>query len=117
MTQYTHILAKKLNQDSDQEFNAHGLEENGSYIYLHGKLEDMNGYDIVTFLKGNNPSKAGIYPAKVYLDSVTIVYSTLFLWKSMFGNRNGFHGLIVMNGDDANMEYAKEKYDNEETSI
>ena len=110
MTNFTHVLAKKLSQHSDLEFNAHGLEESGSYIYLHGKIEDMNGFDIVTFLRGNNPKKDGVYPTKVYLDSTTIVYCTMFLWETNMGNKDGLTGLIAMNGDESAMQDAQEKY-------
>ena len=113
MKNFTHVIAHKLSQDENQEFNPYGLSESGSFVYLHGTLELMNGYDIVSFVAGNRPISDGVYDVKVYLDKTTIVYCTMYYWTTTLHPT----GLIVMNGDDVNMDYARGKYEDKSHSI
>ena len=107
MKNFTHILAQKSNNASNIEFASHPLEESASNIYLHGEVESMNNFDLVTFPVGNRPKVGGIYPSKVYLrDEDEALDCTLFMWE----NRQGFKGLVVLNGDIPSIIYANEKY-------
>lgn len=113
---HIHIVAEKLEDSVEEQFDAKGLTERASYIYLHGQLDDINGFDICNFVLGNHPNCEGIFPAKVYIDKCTIIYATMFLWDDGSA-RNKVHGLVVMNGDDRCMKDARTKYDNKEFSI
>ena len=109
--QTAHIIAHKQNQNIGGEFIANGLTEFANGIYLHGKLETMNGYDICSFLLGNRPKDDTMMKAKVYIDECTIVYATLFYWEVRESPTNRYYkGLVVMNDDKEALEYAKDKY-------
>lgn len=92
-----------------------------SYCYLHGDLEDLNGYDIFSLLKSELTSdeiqeehwvsdnfEPGIYPC-ICLDSEC----TFFRW----WNGRRYSGLVVLNSDSESFEYAKQCYESKATSI
>ena len=109
--QTAHIIAHKQNQNIGGEFDAKNLTEFANSIYLHGKLETMNGYDLCSFVVGNRPKDDTVIKTKVYIDECTIVYATLFYWEVRESPKNRYYkGLVVMNGDEESMEYASKKY-------
>ena len=116
MENFVHIIGHKHYGIDHEAFDVPlSLQEFASYVYLDGKLEEINGYDICSFVVGNKPEKEGIYNAKVFVDKCTIVYATLFYWITDDGlarnNYKQYKGLIVMNGDDVSMKYVQKKYD------
>ena len=84
----------------------------GSYIYLHGKLEDINGFDLVCM--DFEPTRDGIFPIEVILvDGTKYEDCTLYIWDVYEVFNNGHqHGLIVLNNDDEANAYAKKCYEN-----
>lgn len=87
----------------------------GSFIYLHGKLQDINGFDLVCM--DFEPTRDGIFPIEVILaDGTKYEDCTLYMWdvNAELIRENGHihqHGLIVLNDDDEGNAYAKECYD------
>lgn len=73
------------------------------YIYLHGELEEENGFDgcYVTRI----PETDGIYDCKVIIDD------TFYISKFYYWTRHGIdRGLIVKSGDKKAEEFAKKKF-------
>ena len=103
------IVAHKLCQNEDQELQVPQVLLNRiSFIYLHGKLQDMNGYDIFSYVIGHEPQcESNGALVKVHLDKCTIVYAHQFAWTCEY---NRWHGLIVMMGDTEALKYARKKF-------
>ena len=83
-----------------------------SFIYLHGELQDRLGCDLCGVV-GLNPNsiKEGIHPCEVYFVEEPC---TLFTWKSKFNRQ---HGLIVLDSDAEQYEYAKKCYETKTASL
>jgi hypothetical protein len=91
-----------------------------SWCYLHGELEDINGYDIFSLLKSeltpdeidekwvSQSFKSGIYPC-ICFDKPC----TFFIWYN--GRRHS--GLVVSNSDEKAYNYAKKCYEEKAKSI
>ena len=75
-----------------------------SGTYLHGDLQAKNGYDIFGIV-GNLPTSTGIFPAKIIGREND--ECTFFLW---VGTDKYTHGLVVLNSDKQDMEYALGEY-------
>lgn len=71
------------------------------FTYLHGKLQNDNGYDIFSIAEPA-PTEEGIYPCLVGK-----VKATFYLWKTSYGDT---HGLVVANDDFESIEYAEKCY-------
>lgn len=95
----------------------HALDVNGidnrpsvtTGVYLHGKLQDMNGFDLVDI--ENMPTEEGIYECKVQLAGKTdYITAKLYFWKDkeIFPGRD--RGLIVWRGDLVATYYAIRKF-------
>jgi hypothetical protein len=70
--------------------------------YMHGKLEEIVGFDLFSTLEPNEDLEDGIYDAD--FDGRCC---KLFLWTSFERRR----GLVVLCIDTKSMEYAQECYD------
>lgn len=87
--------------------------ESGCFIYLHGKLEDANQYDICTFIKGTKPKENGVFDCVVHMTDGTYVPSKVYLyWDKHF--ENSLRGLVVSNFEDIEViqyvaEYVKNR--------
>ena len=75
-------------------------------FYLHGKLEDMNYYDLCGL---NVIPEEGIHDCEVYLHNGEAYKATLFCWVNRKVGRP--RGLIVLDSDTTYYEDAKEKYE------
>ena len=79
-------------------------------LYLHGKLEDDNGYDLC--LIENCPDADGIYNCEVMMNNGTdIRKAKLFYW--VF-SKNGYdkpRGLVVQVDDTEHLRSAQWKYE------
>ena len=79
----------------------------GMWIYLHGKIQDINGFDLVCM--DFQPTRDGIFPIDVILVDGTKYECTLYIWDV---NTNFHqHGLIVLDDDDEGIAYAKKCYE------
>ena len=79
----------------------------GEFIYLHGKLQQINGYDLIYL--DEIPPKDGIYPCEVILSDGTVMKNcSFYYWKAP--NRGINRGLVVLNSDIPSLEDAEEKY-------
>jgi len=81
-----------------------------SFVYLHGKLETLNGFDLCyTFdTKPVDDTKKSV---RVHIGNQHI-YATLFYWNS----KGSVRGLIVADDDEEAYQYALQKF-NERASI
>lgn len=80
------------------------------YVYLHGKLEEKTGFDIVdtkTKKETENISE-GIHDVEVVFPDGTSESAKLFYWHGKYIPR----GLIVSPTDEEAMKYAQECFDN-----
>jgi hypothetical protein len=68
-------------------------------VYLHGKLEELVGFDLFSTLEPNESLEDGIYDAD--FDGQCC---KLFLWNSVERRR----GLVVLCNDAKSIEYAQE---------
>ena len=81
-------------------------------IYLHGKLEKMNQFDLVYIPNKDMPQKEGefgcevvIYPTKQHIPAI------MFYWTVLIGETyRRDRGLIVLPDDTEAIEYAKKKF-------
>lgn len=79
------------------------------YVYLHGKLEEKAGFDIVdtkTEKETKNISE-GIHDVEVVYTDGTSEFAKLFYWHGKYIPR----GLIVSPEDEEGMKYAQECFD------
>lgn len=81
-------------------------------IYLHGKLENMNQFDLVYIPNKDMPQKEGefgcevvLYPTKQHIPAIMFYWTT----EESYGRRN--RGLIVLPDDTEAIAFAKEKYE------
>lgn len=78
-----------------------------SGIYLHGKLEDINGYDLVEF---EPPKERGLYECFVDIQG-KIYEARLFYWQVELSiDYKMDRGLIVSIDDNDALVFASEKY-------
>lgn len=70
-----------------------------SGTYLHGELQDKNGYDIFGIV-GEIPKCTGIYPCEVLSINEQCSF---FLW---IGKDGRAHGLVVADNNEKDMKYA-----------
>ena len=78
-----------------------------SFVYIHGSLQDENGFDLIGC--NERPTKDGIYDVTVVLSNGNERKSKLYFWKDKEWNRD--RGLIVANDDTQEMhKYALQKY-------
>lgn len=77
-----------------------------SWIYLHGELEDINGYDLV-YIEEDLPVVDGIFDCIVTIDDKPYP-AKFFFWKC---ECTGHKGLIAGVTDDEGLAWAKEKFD------
>lgn len=78
--------------------------------YLHGELQDKNGYDIFGIV-GEVPKYAGIYPCKVLGINEQCSF---FLW---IGKDGRAHGLVVANSNKKDVEYAMDCYKQRKSTL
>lgn len=74
------------------------------FTYLHGELEQLNGYDIFGVCLPFDFNE-GVYACEVIGINKE---STFYLWK---GTDLRLHGLVVANDDEKSVMYAKECYE------
>ena len=79
-----------------------------SFAYLHGKLEELVGFDLFSTLEPNEDLEDGIYDAD--FDGQLCKF---FLWTSFERRR----GLVVLCDDTKSMEYAQECYDRKASTL
>lgn len=79
-----------------------------SFAYLHGKLEELVGFDLFSTLEPNEDLEDGIYDAD--FDGQPCKF---FLWTSFERRR----GLVVLCDDTKSMEYAQECYDRKASTL
>jgi hypothetical protein len=80
------------------------------FTYLHGELENHNGYDIF----GVNPAfnwEPGIYPCEM------IGYRGECFFYLWMGTDNRLHGLVVASTDVKGLEYATKCYKDKTTTL
>lgn len=91
-----------------------------AYNYLHGELQDINGYDCMGVLKEelseyitSEDSRYVDIPEGIYNCTCMDIPSTLFRW------HDGYHycGLVVAKRDKKAYEYAMKKYQNKSNQI
>lgn len=92
-----------------------------SYCYLHGDLQDLNGYDIFSLLKSELTSDEIQEEHWVSDNFGPGIYSCICLDRecTFFRWWNGRHhsGLVVLNSDKESFEYAKQCYESKAPSI
>lgn len=76
------------------------------YIYLHGELEDENGFDLCHI--DQLPKKDGIYDCEVTMANGLIRPAKLYFWKSKRRNIN--RGLIVSADHQGDNHFAALKF-------
>lgn len=88
-------------------FNDSSLDtlNNGCYIYLHGKIEEIVGYDIIDRIDPI-PREDGIYLVEVVFNN-TAYECTMYIWNL----KTRVRGLVVLNDDEESKKYAKICYD------
>lgn len=74
-----------------------------NFVYLHGKLQYENGFDLVAC--DCKPGKPGIYNATVHLHNGEIRKAKLYYWKT-----NIERGLVVAIDDLEHLLDAEQKY-------
>lgn len=89
------------------------------WIYLHGLIEDINGFDLCMVKEGLPSHKIcndsiTVYEEGIY-DCITIINneeipSKLYLWNIYRDPVHEYKGLVVMDGDKDAMEYALNCY-------
>jgi|LakMenEpi03Aug12_release.lakeMendotaPanAssembly.Ray.scaffolds.fasta_scaffold1074563_1 hypothetical protein len=79
-----------------------------NHAYMHGKLEEIVGFDLFSTLEPNEDLEDGIYDAD--FDGRCC---KLFLWTSFERRR----GLVVLCVDTKSMEYAQECYDRKASTL
>ena len=87
-------------------FNSSFLDtlNNGCFIYLHGKIEEIVGYDIINHIDPI-PTEDGIYSAEVVFNN-TEYECTMYVWNL----KTHVRGLVVLNNDEESKKYAKMCY-------
>ena len=78
-----HVYGLSLEKCDDDEHPLTG------YIYLHGKLQAENGFDLCHI--DELPKEDGVYDCEVTLSNGTIKKARLYFWRTRYRNR----GLIV----------------------
>lgn len=81
--------------------------EDFPFVYLHGKLNRLNYYDLVEV--DELPAEEGIYDVDVILADKSKFKGKLFFWKNDFPFQ---HGLVVEENDTEALEYAQQCYEN-----
>ncbi len=77
-------------------------KHNGSFVYLHGKLEDKNGFDLVEYIDPL-PCEDGEYDAEVQFANRERLSCRLYFWHA-----NGMQkGLVVLPDDEEAAIYAE----------
>ena len=82
-------------------------------VYLHGKIERINGYDCV--LLTELPHEEGKFPITIYLSDGTPYRCTMYFWYP-----NGFpmgKGLICLEDDTEANRQAQILYDNKSITL
>ena len=79
-----------------------------AYAYMHGKLEELVGFDLFSTLEPNEDLEDGIYDAD--FDGQPC---KLFLWTRVERRR----GLVVLCDDTESVQYAQECYDRKAYSL
>lgn len=82
-------------------------EKTFSWVYLHGHLSTLVGYDVVTQPESNaDYTEPGIYPVIVRDENMVDYHANLFFWFEPNGNNRG---LICFTRDEVAMNYAMNK--------
>ena len=81
-----------------------------NWVYLHGILEEINGYDIVCSSKRNSFTD-GIHDVDVIFADGSCHKAKMYLWHDT-GVFNKQRGLIVDPSDTESVEYAKQCLEN-----
>lgn len=81
--------------------------------YLHGKLEDMAGFDIVSCSINPRELKEGTYRV-TYNNNIN---AFLFCWQIYYGSHITYRGLIVKEDDFEYVLDAHEKYKNRKKTL
>lgn len=76
------------------------------YIYLHGELEEANGFDLCHI--DQLPEEDGIYDCEVTLANGLVRPAKLYFWKSKIRNIN--RGLIVSADHQGDNHFAALKF-------
>jgi hypothetical protein len=88
-----------------------------SYVYLHGDLEDLAGYDLICTLTENGQKpipKVGKYPVCIAIGN-QLYPSMAFIWmRKDFGFATG---LVVLLDDTESMDYAEANYSSQSQRI
>ena len=80
----------------------------GGNVYLHGLLEQINGYDICGSTE-TLPTKDGEYPCTVIMLDGDRIEATLYLWHVNIGRDTIPKGLVVALNDKQGNVYGKRK--------
>lgn len=94
------MFVKALKIDDDFPYYTDG-------VYLHGQLQDLNGYDIVYL--SSVPKEEGIYPVEVEIGG-QIINANLYFWFGDPNILNGLRGLIVDPNDTIAVQDAIRKF-------
>ena len=82
---------------------------NGIGIYLHGTLEEENGFDLCNI---EEPlSKDGTYMVDCILANGNVRRSNLYFWTIKYGDETQLRGLVCDCNDKEANEYAREMLD------
>lgn len=86
-------------------------------VYLHGKLEKENGYDLCKVDECESGfyrnKEDGIYPCTVEMTNGNRYEATMYLWQiPLAHNTKQTKALVVRNDDTKSVEDAKTKYEN-----
>ena len=76
------------------------------YIYLHGELEEENGFDLCHI--DHIPEKDGVYDCEVRMTNSLVKPAKLYFWKSKKRNIN--RGLIVSANNQDDNHFAALKF-------
>ena len=89
-----------------------------SYVYLHGKLQDINGYDLILIDADDIPklinkdTDHNINDVSVILSDGSVHEATAYIWKVPFGELTFLtRGLVVAKDDEEYNKDAKAKYE------
>ena len=90
-----------------------------NYVYLHGKLEEINGYDI-TYFENEDDIKALLNKesnVKVVMKDGSEYDAIAFVWEGFLGNIHMIRGLVCAVDDNTYIEDARIKFNKREMML